>query len=247
MDILPPILFEDDHFVAFDKPSGLLVSPDRWDEERENLMRWVHKRMSPDVFNAHRLDAGASGVLLCAKTRQALRAACAQFLSREVEKEYVALTLGAPPEDKGTIQLPLLPDRHRQGRMRVSPESGKPSETLFEVVERWRGYALVRLNPLTGRQHQIRVHLAALKCPIIGDPFYGRGQPLLLSELKPDYKFKEDRPEKPLMGRLALHSSVLTFKHPVTGQPMTVKSPLPKDFQISIKYLRRWAGAGGSP
>ena len=236
------VLFEDDALIAFDKPSGLLVAPDRWDKDRPNLMDMVHRELSPEWFNAHRLDCDASGVLLCAKTKEVLKDVCRFFERGGIPKEYLALTRGVPREEKGTIRLALRPDESRPGRMHVvSEKRGKACETVYEVVERWHNHALVRLNPLTGRTHQIRVHLAALGTPIIGDAFYGNGRPLLLSELKPGYKFKRDVPEKPLLGRLALHSHKLSFSHPVTHAPVTIESPLPKDFQISIKYLRRWA------
>ena len=100
---LPPILFEDDAFIVFDKPSGLLVSPDRWDKERENLADLIHERLSPDYFNVHRLDCDTSGVVLCAKTKKALDAACNLFQSRDVAKQYVAISHGVPKEQQGTI------------------------------------------------------------------------------------------------------------------------------------------------
>lgn len=246
MPSLPPILFEDDAIIAFDKPSGLLVAPDRWDKDRENLMKSVHEVLSPGIFNVHRLDADTSGVLLCAKTKAALDRLCGQFQSRDVAKQYLAITRGAPREDQGTVQKSIVPDLQRPGRMRVASH-GKPAETQFEVVERWsrgaqgrRTYALLKCVPLTGRTHQIRVHLAYLGCPIVADTFYGDGGGLLLSELKKKYKQKKDEPERPLVGRLALHAERLTLRHPVSGDPLTIVAPLPKDFEIALKYLRKF-------
>lgn len=243
MSDLPPILFEDDSFIAFDKPSGLLVAPDRWDKERENLADMIHAKLSPNFFNVHRLDRDTSGVILVAKTKKALDAASDLFHSREVQKQYVAIAHGLPKEEKGTIRMPIVEDEERPGKMKTV-RHGKPAVTDFEVVERWRRYALVKLVPHTGRTHQLRVHLAAIGCPVVCDRFYGDGRGLMLSELKKHYKQHADRPESPLIGRLALHAEVLSLPHPVTGEPLILRAPLPDDFELALKYLRRYSGGG---
>jgi len=241
---LPAVLYEDDHLLALDKPSGLLIAPDRWDKDLPNLMQVVHERLDPEYANAHRLDRDASGVVLLAKHAEALRDLRRQFDAHGVGKCYVALTRPAPIQSAGEISKPLAADPARLGRMRVSSK-GKESITHYEVLENWnRRYALLRLIPLTGRTHQLRVHIAQLGCPILGDAFYGDGRGLLLSEFKPGYKHT-GAVERPLIGRLALHAQSLTFRHPATGQELTIESPLPKDFQIALKNLRRFAGALG--
>jgi RluA family pseudouridine synthase len=234
------VVFEDDSVIAFEKPSGLLTAPDRWDKDRENLMDIVHKRWSPEYFNAHRLDRGTSGIVLCAKNRDALRKLSASFEARMVAKEYMAFVLDSPPGENGVIPLALSEDPHKPGKMRTDP-AGQPAETRYEVVKRWRGYSLVTAWPKTGRTHQIRVHLAAVGAPIIGDPMYGDGRPLLLSNLKRGYAPPREG-EHPLIGRLALHARRLELEHPVTGQPLVIESPTPKDFTVAIKYLDRFAG-----
>lgn len=236
---LPPVLFEDDVLVAYDKPSGLLIAPDRWDKSRENLMDLVHRIASPDWFNVHRLDKDTSGVVLCAKNKAALDALCMAFETRAVTKTYLALTRGAPPAPSGRISLALAPDPARPGRVVARP-TGKPAETLYAVVERWPGYALVRLHPATGRSHQLRVHLAALGCPIVADAFYGDGRGCFLSDLKRGYKPGRDA-ERPLLGRLGLHAHQLTFAHPVRGDEMTIEAPIPREFEITLKNLRKYA------
>lgn len=239
MPALPPIVFEDDALLAFDKPSGLLIAPDRWDKEKANLMEAVHRQLSPTIFNAHRLDRDTSGVVLCAKTKEALDDLCLQFERNEVEKEYVALVRGRPPLSEGEVDRPLAKDPERLGRMKLV-RSGKAALTFYSTKELYRGWSLVQLRPHTGRTHQLRVHMQALGCPIVGDPWYGDGQPLLLSEFKRGYKAGR-QPERPLLARLALHAQRVTLRHPLTRQPLVVEAPLPREFDLAIKQLRRWA------
>lgn len=237
---LPPVVFEDEHLIAFDKPSGLLVAPDRWDKTRENLMDQIHQRLSPDCFNAHRLDRDTSGIILCARKKEILRPLVRLFESRAMAKEYVAVVSGGPADDRGTIALALAEDPLHPGRM-ITNSNGKHSETEYEVVERWRRFAFVRLHPLTGRTHQLRVHMAAVGCPILCDPIYGGNRKLFLSRIKPGYKFKRDRDELPMIRRLALHAAGLRFQHPVTGAEVDIRSPMPHEFEVGMKYLRRYA------
>jgi 23S rRNA-/tRNA-specific pseudouridylate synthase len=165
--------------------------------------------------------------------------------------------------DAFTIELSLGPDERQPGRMRVfRGRGGKECRTEFTTLERFAagrapargvaqpaaGYALLACRPLTGRTHQLRVHLAAAGAPILGDVFYGHPDvQLRLSGLKRGYKGREE--EKPLIDRLALHASELTFAHPVTREPCTVRSPLPRPLEVALKHLRRFAavapGIGG--
>jgi 23S rRNA pseudouridine1911/1915/1917 synthase len=279
---LPPVIHEDEALVAFDKPSGLLVAPDRWDKTRENLMDLIHAhpRYGHGVANVHRLDADTSGLLLCAKTKPALDFLTGQFQSKTVEKKYHAFVVVLPPEgamkviapirdasgalpDMFTVELALGEDERQPGRMRVfKGRGGKDSVTEFRTLERFRGsqrptgrsragaeaigasgFAFVECRPLTGRTHQLRVHLAAAGAPILNDPFYGTPDVTLrLSDLKRGYKGRAD--EKPLIGRLALHASALTLTHPTTRERVTLQAPLPHEFDVALKYLRKFASAG---
>jgi 23S rRNA-/tRNA-specific pseudouridylate synthase len=127
--------------------------------------------------------------------------------------------------------------------MRVDHENGKRSRTDFTVSESFRGYTLLECRPLTGRTHQIRMHLKWVKLPIAGDELYG-GRPLLLSRLKRNYRLKPNRVERPLMSSFALHASRLQLVHPVTQQTVVIQAAWPREFQVAIKYLRRYAGTG---
>ncbi len=242
---LPPILFEDEAVIAFDKPSGLLIAPDRWDKSRANLMDQVHEKMGDGTANVHRIDADTSGLVLCAKTKAALDFLSGQFQSKTVVKTYHALTVGLPPTEEFTVDLVLKEDDAKPGRMCVVKKHGKASVTEFTVREKFPqpagrpAFAYLECRPLTGRTHQIRVHLAASGTPILNDPFYGDATQLLLSNLKRGYTGRAD--ERPLLARLALHAGALTFTHPVSREKTTLTAPLPKDFEVALKYLRKFA------
>ncbi|MEI6218396.1 MAG: RluA family pseudouridine synthase [bacterium] len=241
MSTLPTILFEDEWLIAFDKPSGVLVAPDRWDSTLDNLMQLIRDRIAPTCFNVHGLDRDASGIVLCAKTKEMKKTAGGLFETGRALREFTAITRGAPPSgDEGIINLPIGPDVRNPGRMRVSPDHGTPAETRYNVIERWTGFSLLRVISVTNRSHQARVHLAAIQTPIIGDQMYGDGIGLSLSEIKPHYKQK-GTPEKPLISRLALHAGKTSLDHPVTGLPLVIEAPLPEKMEIAIKYLRRFA------
>ncbi len=242
--LLPPVIFEDDTLVAFDKPSGLPVAPDRRDKGHANLMELVRARLGPGVANVHRLDADTSGLLLCAKTRPALDFLSGQFQAKTVEKIYHALAVGHPPLDAYTVDFVLKEDEAAPGRMCVVKKHGLAAVTEVRVLERFGRFTDLECRPLTGRMHQIRVHLAASGTPILNDPVYGDATQLLLSDLKRGYKGRAD--ERPLLARLALHAAQLTFTHPRTRERVTLTAPLPNDYAVALKYLRKFAtDAGG--
>ena len=246
---LPAIVFEDDALVALDKPSGLPVAPDRHDPQGENLLALVRAQWGPDLANVQRLETEVSGLVLYAKTKAALDFLSGQFQSKSAGKTYLALTVGWPPEDEFTVDLFMKEDEGRPGVMCVVKKHGLTSRTEFSVREKYPplpgrpGLALVECRPWTGRPHQIRLHLAQAGAPLLNDPVYGDGTQLLLSGLKRGYKGRAD--EKPLIGRLALHATGLTFKHPLTREPFSLQAPLAKDFEVALKYLRKFSAGPG--
>jgi RluA family pseudouridine synthase len=234
-------MFEDAWLVAFDKPAGLLASPDGWEEEGLNLMAMVHSQMSRGIHNVHRLDREASGIVICAKDKKSHDNLCGQFQSHKIVMHNLAIVNGAPDKDETNIALNIDAGNHAAGRVRIVTHGGKPAETRIRVVTRWRGWSLVEAFPVTLRPHQVRVHLQAAGHPIVGDRLYGDGRGILLSQIKRSYK-KKATEETPLIRRLALHAESVTFEHPQSGKPITVSAPLPDDFNVVIKYLKRFAG-----
>jgi len=249
-----PVLFEDEHLLALDKSAGLLTSPDRFDLARPSLMTLLHAGIAAGkpwaagrgltyLMNAHRLDAEISGVLLLAKSKPVLVALANLFGTEKPRRQYVALADGTPKEDRFDIDTKLAPHPGRPGLMCVDAKSGKSARTVFEVLERFSRATLLKCEPLIERPHQIRVHLCHARLRLVGDELYG-GKPLWLSRIKPGYRLKEGRTERPLISRAALHAGQLALPHPVTGELLTITAPWPKDLSVAVKYLRQFAGFG---
>ena len=198
------VLAETRWWAALDKPSGLLTVPGRLAHLADSLetrarARWGWARV------AHRLDLGASGVVLVALTPPALSALQRQFAERKVAKRYVALVAGALAEAEGVVDLPLRCDWPNRPRQIAAPD-GKPARSRWRVIGRETAATRVALTPVTGRSHQLRVHMAALGCPILGDAFYG------------------DPGSAP---RLMLHAERLAFADPDTGAAVEMIAPAP--------------------
>lgn len=189
-DIAIPILYEDRSVLALDKPAGWMLAPDSWDRTGRNLQLalqsslnagdfWARSRNLKYLRFIHRLDAETTGITLFAKSPGALRAYSELFEDRRVEKFYLAVVQGIPKQKSWTCSLPLTPDPSMKGRMKVvrGPQSEieKSAETHFTVLQTAASTALIEARPVTGRTHQIRVHLAAAGHPVVGDSLYGAG------------------------------------------------------------------------
>jgi len=242
----PPILFEDEALLVIDKPAGLVVHPAPG-HRGQTVIDWLRRHLGPRVVKlftdperlglVHRLDKNTSGVLLIAKSALAQTAISRQFRDRTIEKTYVAFVEGVPSARKGVISAPVARSRKNPARMAVT-NYGRPSETAFEVEETFsalapRGEApnrrdeqevsQVKVHPKTGRTHQIRVHLAAIGHPIVGDVAYGSKD-----------SWKENfGVERPL-----LHAEQLSFRHPLTEKMVRFKAPWPKDFLNAQNVFR---------
>ncbi len=240
MKNLPSVIFEDNDVIVLNKPAHYLTIPDRFVAERPNLTSFLKDNMD-EVFVVHRLDKETSGVIIFAKNAEAHRNLSMQFEARTVDKIYLALVEGSVHKEEGEINQPIANNMRDKGRMIIA-KRGKPSLTLFKVVERFKNYTLVEANIKTGRTHQVRVHFEVIGYPLAVDSLYGRKDAFLLSEVKMK-KYRRGKDiidEKPLMSRTTLHAAKITFQHPTTHESMTFEAELPKDFRAVLNQLRKW-------
>lgn len=189
------VVYEDDHIIAVNKPSGLLSVPGRLEEHYDSM--WSRLLESyPDVKVVHRLDMSTSGLMVFGKNRHVEAALKKQFQYRLTHKVYYARVWGEVEQQEGEVDLPLCCDWPNRPKQMVSHEHGKPSRTLYQVAKREEKTTVVRLFPITGRSHQLRVHMQAIGHSIVGDEFYAEQEA---------YQFSE---------RLELHAAELSFYHP---------------------------------
>ncbi len=233
----PEIIFENDQFIAVNKPAGILTIPDRFDQNIPSLIR-ILEQQSGKLFVIHRLDRETSGLILFAKNEGAHRFFSQLFEQRGIEKYYAALVVGDPVVKEGSIEEPIMEHPSLKGQMVIN-RKGKVSRTDYKVLESYRHYSLVEFQLHTGRTHQIRVHMKYLGNPIACDELYGNGKPILLSSIKKKFKLSQhDEEERPLLARLALHSYRLKFKDQA-GKEMELKAELPKDIRAVIQQLKK--------
>ncbi|HPI55289.1 MAG TPA: RluA family pseudouridine synthase [Chitinophagaceae bacterium] len=233
------ILYEDEHYVFVNKPSGVLTIPDRHNAELPNIKSAL-LRLYPTIFVVHRLDRDTSGCLCFAKDEQTHAYMSALFEKREVDKYYLGIVHGCPIETHQLIEAAIMEHPVVKGRMIVHAKQGKYSATEYEVVENFGRYALLQFKLLTGRTHQIRVHMQHIEHPLVCDATYGSPDPVFISSLKKNFKLsKWTEEEKPILHRLALHAFKLSFKTEA-GQLLTIEAPLPKDMNAMLNQCRKW-------
>jgi RluA family pseudouridine synthase len=230
IDFRELILFEDENYVAINKPPFVSTLADRNDPV--NLLV-LAKNYTPDAQACHRLDKDTSGVLVFAKNPSAYRNLSMQFEKRSVEKIYHAVVDGVHHFRNQLVDAPIL--KTDDGLVKISMKEGKPAQTSFTTLSIYRDHSLVECRPVTGRMHQIRIHLSVLNASITGDETYG-GKHFYLSGVKRGYNLKKFTDEQPLMKRMALHSESLAFASP-SGEPLKVNAPYPKDFKALVRQL----------
>jgi RluA family pseudouridine synthase len=227
------IIFENEDFLVVNKPPFLATLEDRT-PNTTNLLK-LAKQHNPNLQACHRLDKDTSGCLVFAKNPEAYRHLSMQFEHREVYKVYHAVAWGVHKFEDQLVNRSILAGA--KGVAKLTPQ-GKPAETYFTTLENYSRHTLLECMPVTGRLHQIRVHLAFLGAPIVSDELYG-GEPLYLSSLKRKFNLKQQTEEQPLIKRFALHSYAIGFKL-MNGEPIKVEAPYPKDMAVLIKQLRQY-------
>ena len=233
-------LYEDDDLLVVNKPAGLLVIPDRFDNNLPSLNKLLETKMGNKIWVVHRLDRDTSGVICFAKNEATHKFMSAQFMERDVNKFYAGLVTGRVTPPEGSIEAPIAEHPITKGKMVVS-KRGKPALTDYKVVEQWSLYALLQFRIFTGRTHQIRVHAQSIGHPIVCDELYGDGEPFYVSSIKKKYRVSgKDEEEKPLLSRLALHAYKLEF-YKQNGELLSVEATLPKDMAACVSQLNKWA------
>jgi 23S rRNA pseudouridine1911/1915/1917 synthase len=250
------IVYEDKYLAVINKPAGMVVHPGAGNPTRTlaNAIAWhflqkpdreggldqsvdslslPHGRASASVGDrvgiVHRLDKDTSGLIVVAKDEQTHEALSNQFRDREVSKSYVALVHGSPRENAGKIDRPLARDRWHRTKMTVAA-NGRQAVTLWKVRQRFEKFTLLDVDIKTGRTHQIRVHLASINHPVVGDATYNEGRDNTIADLK--IKKAVDT-----LGRFFLHAEKLAFTHPKTGEQMKFEQRLPLELQTFLKKL----------
>ena len=243
-DIPISIVYEDESLVVVDKPFGMVTHPAKgnWGGTLVNALQFHFDELSavagedrPGVV--HRLDRDTTGLLIVAKDDRAHRALALQFEQRTVKKEYLALTYNSPDRDRDRIDRAIgfhLTHREKMA-IRAEENGGKPAVTRYEVIDRFRGFSLIRCLPETGRTHQIRVHMAHIGCPIIADRAYSGRDKLILGDLSGNQS-----DIALLIDRQALHAHSLRFLHPTTGADLSLTSPLPPDMASTLEALKKY-------
>lgn len=228
------IVFEDDYLMVINKPAGLVVHPGAGNQDKTLLNALLHHHPAleylPRAGIVHRLDKETTGLLVIAKTLEAHTYLIDQMQQHNIKRSYEAIVCGTCTGG-GTVDAPI--DRHPKHRVRMAvTHNGKPAVTHYRLIERFREHTHLKVMLETGRTHQIRVHMAHIRRPIIGDPVYGgrfklppKATPELMNELR---NFK----------RQALHAAELTLEHPVTHEHLTWKAPLPEDMRNLLKCLK---------
>lgn len=227
-DIPLDVIYADEDIAVINKPAGMVVHPAYGNMEdtlvNALLARWPDLPVPDDdplrAGIVHRLDKNTSGVIVVARHQDSLQHLAAQFKARTISKHYLALTEKHPPNDRGRIEAPIGRDPNRRKRMAVIRD-GKPAVTEFYVQDFFQEQALLDVQPITGRTHQIRVHLAFINCPIVGDRVYGY------------------RKQRIKLKRVFLHAYQISLDHPRSDQRMTFEAPLPVGLQNILDKLPR--------
>lgn len=238
------VIYQDEYIAVLNKASGLLVAQDRWDPDAERLDVLATKELCADgqrLYAVHRIDKDTSGIVIYGRTEEAHRTLSMAFENREVDKTYHALAYGRPGWDELDVDIPLRADGDLKHRTVKDKHKGKDALTHFTNLGDAGPFCWIEAKPVTGRTHQIRVHLALSGLTIVCDPLYGKPDALYLSKIKRKWHGDEFE-ERPILDRLGLHAWRMRIKHPISGEMMEFIAPYPKDLDSTRKQLAKLFG-----
>lgn len=219
------VLYEDNFIIAVNKPSGITTIPGNDQPREKSLVGMIEKYAGQKIFVVHRLDRETSGVIVFAKTPQAHKNLNLQFDRQEVVKRYAAMVEGVCGFEEKEINIPVSKSKSRSRKPALSSK-GLEAITRLKVLKRYDKYSLLEVVPVTGKRHQIRLHLKAIGHPLAFDRLYGRKDPLPLSEISGD-------PDDGIfLARMPLHAKRISFLHPETGAEISIEAPLPEELGI---------------
>lgn len=232
-------IYENEQFIAINKPSGLLSIPDRIGKEIS--LKSILQEKTGKIFTVHRLDKDTSGVIVFAKDETTHKYLSQKFEERDVEKYYVGLVNGILMNKEGSIDAKIM-EHPGKSNLMIIHQKGKPSVTDYQVLEEFGLFSWMQFQIHTGRTHQIRVHMKHIGNPIVCDELYGDGKPVFLSSIKRKFKLsKKEDEERPILNRLALHSLKLKFTD-ASGEQFELEAPLQKDLKALLQQLRKHNG-----
>ena len=240
------IVYQDDDILVINKPSGVSVTRDRTGaaELADILGEQMGQQLRSELRLVHRLDKATSGVMILAKNIESQTRFTGYFRNKLFKKTYLSLVFGIAPGKQGRIDAPLTQKGKKAGLMCIAHKKGKESVTHWKLLADFGSVALLSVSPITGRTHQIRVHLPHIGLPLAIDPFYGSSRPLYLSDFKQDYHLARDQTEKPLIERLTLHAYQIQLLNPEPVLPEVFIAGLDKKFTATLKMLTKYNPKG---